>query len=151
MSEFLHTGWHEFLLPATTRVGSTEYLRVWVDMNHVVPMLRQLDLVYGDREHPYALDLRQIPDAQRTLLHMVATHLLANPDALRRVASSRAFATELWERFRVAPAARGLPYPPVIDQVDLEPHHVAVALPMIIDRSVLKPVAREKPVGEEPP
>lgn len=151
MSEFLNTGWHEFLLPVTTRAGSTEYLRVWVDMNDVVPILRQLDLIYGDREHPYALDLRQIPDAQRTLLQMVATHLLAHPDALRRVASSRAFATELWERFGVAPAARGLPYPPIIDQADLEPHQVAVALPMILDRTVLEHLAAPNPAEEEPP
>lgn len=147
MGKFLHTGWHEFLLPASHH-DATEYLRIWVDMANIVPMLRELDLAYGDREHPYALDPRRIPQAQRTLLSKVAQLVLDHPGALRRAAISRTFGSELWDRFRVAPAATALPYPPFIDQVDLEPHQVVMALPLIIDRSLLRTSTSDGPAGQ---
>ncbi|GLY70968.1 hypothetical protein [Amycolatopsis taiwanensis] len=151
MSKFLHTGWHEFLLPVLSCRETTEYLRVWLDMAAVVPMLRELDLAYGDREHPYALDPRQIPQAQAGLLAKVAQHLLDHPGALRRAAASRAFATELADRFAVSPAAGALPYPPFIDQVDLEPHQVEMALPLIIDRALFQAPTADGPAGEGAP
>lgn len=137
MSEYLHTGCYEFLLPAVSGEGAKEYLRIWIDMEDVVWMLRQLDLRYGDRHHPYALNVEQIPDAQRTLLTMVAERVLAHPEAVRRVAAPRRFASELWERFRVGPSPCSLPYPPAIDQVDLDPPKACLALPYIIDRAAL--------------
>lgn len=137
MSKYLHTGWYEFLLPAVSDEGAKEYLRIWIDMEDVVPMLRRLDLKYGDRDHPYALNAADIPDAQRTLLSMAAQHVLAHPEAVRRVAASRRFASELWERFRIGPSPRSLPYPPVIDQVDLDTPKMGLALPYIIDRTAL--------------
>jgi hypothetical protein len=137
MSEYLHAGWYEFLLPAVSGEGAKEYLRIWIDMEDVARMLRQLDLRYGDRDHPYALNAAEIPDAQRTLLTMVAEHVLAHPEAVRRAAASRRFASELWERFRIGPSPRSLPYPPVIDQADLDPAKVCLALPFIIDRAAL--------------
>ncbi|MFD7440077.1 hypothetical protein [Streptomyces sp. NPDC059909] len=143
MSDFLHLGWHEFLLPATTRAGGTEYLRVWIDMSDVVPMLRRLDLIYGDPDHPYTLDLRQGPEAQRTLLRLVAEHLLEQPGALRRAAATRRFAAEMQDRFGVAPANFPLPYPSFIDQVDLDPAQTAVALPMVLDRDALGLATKE--------
>lgn len=38
MSEYLHTGWHEFLLPAVSGEGRTEYLRIRIDMEDAVWM-----------------------------------------------------------------------------------------------------------------
>lgn len=151
MSEFLHTGWHEFILPATSIDRVTEYLRVWIDMDVLLPMLRRLDQIYGDSEHPYALDPRQIPDAQRTLLVMVAEQLLAHPGTLRRIATSRAFADELQHRFGVMPAEQTLPYPPFIDQVDLAPSHIEMALPFILDHSILGSADVKGPTGGETP
>lgn len=137
MSEYLHTGWYEFLLPALSGEGGKEFLRIWIDMADVVRMLRQLDLRYGDRDHPYALNVEEIPDAQRTLLTMMAEHVLTHPEAVRRVAASRRFGSELWERFHIGPSPHSLPYPPVIDQVDLDPPGACLALPYIIDRTAL--------------
>ena len=136
--KYLRAGWHEFLVPTVSERGTTEYLRTWIDMADLVPMLRHLDLIYGDREHPYAMNVAEIPDVQRHLLRMVAQHLLASPEAIRRAAVRRRFAEELWSRFQIAPSPRGLPYPPVIDQVDLDPQQVGVALPFILDRSILE-------------
>lgn len=134
MSKYLHTGWHEFLLPVISHHGRT-HMRIWIDMEDVVPMLRELDRRFGDREHPYALRTEEIPDAQRTLLELVTRHVLEQPDALKRAASSRQLAAELHDRFGVEPSDYPLRYPDVIDQVDLNTAQVSFALPFIVERT----------------
>jgi hypothetical protein len=133
MSKYLHTGWHEFFLPVITRHGRT-HVRVWIEMQQVVPMLRELDRIYGDAEHPYALRVEEIPAAQRQLLELVVRHVVENPGAVKRAAASRQLAEELRERFGVQPSDYPLLYPPAIDQVDLDPEQVSFALPFILDR-----------------
>lgn len=130
MSKYLHTGWHEFFLPMMSRHGRT-HVRIWIEMEDLVPMLRELDVLYGDREHPYALRTEEIPDAQRKLLEMVTQHVLEKPQAVKRAAASRQLAAELHDRFGVQPSD----YPDVIDQVDLNPEQVTLALPFILDRT----------------
>jgi hypothetical protein len=134
MSKYLHTGWHEFFLPVMSRHGRT-HLRIWIDMADLLPMLRELDLVYGDRDHPYALRTEEIPDAQRKLLELVTQHVLHQPRAVRRVACSRQLAAELHDRFGVQPSDYPLRYPEVIDQVDLDPEQATLALPFIVERT----------------
>src|SRR5438132_10463260 len=94
MSKYLYEGWHEFLIPAESR-GGPQYLRVWIDMEDVVPMLRRLDQVYGDEEHRWALRVEDIPDAQRELLDMVIDHLISRPEAIRRIAVHQELAAGL--------------------------------------------------------
>lgn len=64
-------------------------------------------------------------------------HVLAHPAAVRRGAASRRFASELRERFGIVPSPHSLPYPLVIDQVDLDIPKMGLALPCIIDRTAL--------------
>jgi hypothetical protein len=134
VSKYLHTGWHEFFVPVMTRHGRT-HVRVWIEMEQVVPMLRELDRIYGDADHPYALRTEEIPDAQRKLLEMVIQHVLRHPGAVKRASASRQLAEELRERFGVQPSDYPIQYPPFIDQVDLDPGQVTFALPFILDRT----------------
>lgn len=136
MSKYLHSGWHEFFIPVTSRHGGT-HLRIWIEMEDIVPMLRRLDLIYGDKDHPYAIRTEEIPDAQRKLLELVVGHVIERPEAVRRAAASRQFATELAERFGIGPSDYPIQYPPVIDQVDLDPAQVMFALPFILDRDAI--------------
>jgi hypothetical protein len=117
-----------------SRHGRT-HMRIWIEMADVVPMLRELDLVFGDQEHPYALRTEEIPDAQRKLLEMVTRHVLEEPGALKRAAASRQLAAELHDRFGVKPSDYPLRYPDVIDHVELNTEHVSVALPFIVERT----------------
>jgi hypothetical protein len=136
VSRYLHSGWHEFFIPVTSR-GGRAHLRIWIDMEDVVPMLRKLDAIYGDAEHPYAIRPEEIPDAQRTLLELVSEHAIGRPDAVRRAAAPRALATELHERFGVKRSDYPIDYPPGIDQVDLDPAQAMFALPFILDREAV--------------
>jgi hypothetical protein len=136
VSRYLNTGWHEFLIPVTSRQGHG-YLRVWIEMADVVALLRQLDLIYGDAEHPYALRATEIPDAQRRLLELVSAHAIEHPEAVRRVAVTRRLAAELDERFGVAKSDYPITYPPTIDQVDVDPAQAMFALPFILDREAI--------------
>lgn len=133
MSKYLHTGWHEFFLPVMSHHGRT-HLRVWIAMTEVVPMLRRLDEIYGDEEHPWALRIEEIPDAQRALLELVTSYIIENPEAVKRVSASRQLAAELEDRFGVRSSEYPLQYPDVIDQVDLDPAPAMLALPFILDR-----------------
>jgi len=81
VSDYLRTGWHEFFIPVASVQGPTS-LRVWIDMEDVVPMLRRLDLIYGDEAHPYALRLEDIPGAQRRLIQQVTEHVIEHPEAV---------------------------------------------------------------------
>ncbi len=133
VSEYLHTGWHEFFLPVTSRHGEA-HLRVWIDMAEVLPMLRRLDRLFGDEAHPYALRIQEIPAAQRELIRMVMDLVLEHPEAVRRVAASRRLAADLADRFGIGPSAYPIRYPQVIDQVDLDSAHIGLALPFILRR-----------------
>lgn len=142
MSRYLHSGWHEFLIPVRSDHGRA-HLRIWIEMEDVVPLLRRLDLVYGDEDHPYALDARDIPDAQRMLLALVTDLAIERPEAVRRAAASRQLSRELAERFGIGPSDYPVPYPPAIDQVDLDPAPAMFALPFIVDRDAMRPRDRE--------
>lgn len=142
MSKYLHTGWHEFLLPVMSLQGRS-YLRIWIDMEEVVPMLRRLDRIYGDEEHPWALRIEEIPDAQRKLLEMIIEHVFERPEAVRRVSAPRQLGAELGERFGVSESQYPIRYPEVIDQVDLDPVQVMLALPFILDREGLSGLESE--------
>ena len=143
MSKYLHSGWHEFFIPVRAEHGSS-HLRIWIDMQDVVPLLRRLDLIYGDEDHPYAMDAREIPDAQRTLLELVMNLAIERPEAVRRAAASRRFARELAERFGIGPSDYPIAYPPAIDQVDLDPAQTMFALPFIVDRDAIAGRDRER-------
>jgi hypothetical protein len=97
MSRYAATGWYEFLLPVETQEGE-DHLRVWIDMEDVVPMLRRLDRIYGDPEHPYCQDLTQVPEAARDLVAMVVEHVVEHPERVRRVAVRRRLFAELHQR-----------------------------------------------------
>lgn len=137
MTDYLRTGWHEFLLPIVSRAGP-DHMRIWIDMTEVVPILRRLDQLYGDEHHRYALAPERIPDAQRTLHRMVVAHVLERPEAVRRAVVSRNLAAEVRERFGVRPSSYPLPYPAVIDQVDLEPADAMLTLSFLLDREALE-------------
>jgi hypothetical protein len=132
----MRTGWHEFFIPVRSLQGRSS-LRVWIDMEDVVPMLRQLDLIYGDEDHPYALRVEEIPSAQRKLLALVTEHVIEHPEAVRRAAAPRHLAAELAERFGVSPSDYPIGYPPAIDQADVDPAQVMFALPFILDREAI--------------
>jgi len=136
MSTYLHGGWHEFFLPVRSRTGPT-HLRVWIDMEDVLPMLRTLDQIYGDADHPYAIRVEEIPDAQRKLLKLVGEHVIHHPETVRRAAAPRQLFAELRERFGIDQSEYPLEYPPAIDQVDLDPAQAMFALPFILDRDAL--------------
>lgn len=132
----MRSGWHEFFIPVTSLHGRAS-LRVWIDMEAVIPLLRQLDLVYGDENHPYALRVGDIPDAQRKLIQLVTEHVIEHPEAVRRAAASRRLAAELAERFGVGRSDYPIEYPPTIDQADVDPAQVILALPFILDREAI--------------
>ncbi len=136
MSDYLRTGWHEFFIPVASLRGPTS-LRVWIEMEDVVPMLRQLDLLYGDEAHPYALRVEDIPDAQRKLIQLVTDHVIEHPEAVRRAAAPRQLAVELAERFGVGRSDYPIDYPPAIDQADVDPAQAMFALPFILDREAM--------------
>lgn len=133
MSQYLHAGWHEFFIPVTSR-GERSFVRIWIEMADVVPMLRELDRIYGSEGHPYALRAEEIPDAQRKLLELVTEHAIAHPERVRRAAAPRKLGSELDERFGVGRSQYPLDYPTAIDQVDLDPAQLMFALPFILDR-----------------
>jgi hypothetical protein len=136
-SKYARTGWHEFLLPAASEQGDAEFLRIWVEMVDVVPLLRRLAPDSERQRYPNVLAVGEASDAQRTILRLVTMHIFGHPEALRRVSTTRRFANELWQRFHIGASAHSLPYPPVIDQVDLDPGQVCLALPFIVDRTAL--------------
>ena len=133
-NKYLREGWHEFLIPVESTRG-VRYLRVWIEMRDVVPMLRRLDERYGDDEHPYALRVEDLPEAQRDLLEMVIVHVISKPETVRRIAAQRDLAAELSERFGVRTSDYPLAYPSAIDQVDLDIGQMTLALPFIVQRS----------------
>jgi hypothetical protein len=133
VTSYLRRGWLEFLVPVRPELGAGQ-LVVWIDAEDTLPMLRRLDAAYGDDEHPYCLDPRQIPEANRDLTWMVAEHVIAHPESVKRVSASRRLAAELAERFGVGPSGYPLPYPPAIDLVDLDPMQMAMVMPLILGR-----------------
>jgi hypothetical protein len=120
-------------------------MRVWVEMEEVVSILRRLDAVYGDSAHPYALRVEEIPAAQRDLLEMLVDRILDRPSAVGRVAVPRRLAAELADRFGVKPSAFPLRYPEAIDQVDLDAEQAMMALPFIVERPAREPGDRSAP------
>jgi hypothetical protein len=132
MTKYVSSGWYEFLLPVRSTRGP-DFLRVWIDMKDVVPMLKRLDALYGDAEHPYCRDLTQMPEAARDLVRMVVEHVLKRSDSVRRISARRALAAELHERFGVEQSRYPIAYPEVIDQVDLDLSHALLMLPLIFD------------------
>jgi hypothetical protein len=133
VSEYLHSGWHELFIPVTSG-GERSFMRIWIEMADVVPMLRELDRIYGSEDHPYALRPEEIPDAQRKLLELVTEHAIAHPERVHRAAAPRKLGSELAERFGVGRSQYPLDYPTPIDQVDLGPAQLMFALPFILDR-----------------
>jgi hypothetical protein len=134
MSRYAATGWYEFLLPVETQEGE-DHLRVWIDMEDVVPMLRRLDRIYGDPEHPYCQDLTQVPEAARDLVAMVVEHVVEHPERVRRVAVRRRLFAELHQRLGIRPSAYPVPYPEAIDQVDLDLTQARLLLPVMLERT----------------
>jgi hypothetical protein len=136
-SKYTRTGWHEFLLPAASEQKHSEFLRVWVDIAAVIPLLQSLAPEGERQRYPDVLSADETFDTQRTVLRLVTLHIFAHPNAVRRVSATRQFANELWERFHIGPPAHSVPYPPAIDQADLDPAQVCLALPFVVDRRAL--------------
>jgi hypothetical protein len=130
---YMTTGWYEFLVPVRGEHGS-DHLRVWIDMKDVVPMLKRLDLIYGDPEHPYCRDLTQVPDAARDLVGMVMDHIVEHPESVRRISARRQLFADLHARFDVGQSPYPVDYPPAIDQVDLDLTPTLLVLPLVLDR-----------------
>lgn len=133
MSSYMTSGWYEFLVPVRGEEGPDD-LRVWIEMKDVVPMLKRLDLIYGDPEHPYCRDLTQVPNAARDLVVMVMDHILEHPESVRRISARRQLFADLHARFDVRQSAYPVAYPEAIDQVDLDLAPTLRVLPLVLDR-----------------
>jgi hypothetical protein len=94
MTSYLQAGYYEAVLPV--RVGETTGgLRVWLQAEEMVPLLRQLDLRYGDADHPYCVHAEDRLRALHTLEELIRDLIVARPTVLKRVCTTSRLAREL--------------------------------------------------------
>ena len=103
-------------------------LRVWIETRDLVPLLRQLDSLYGSETEPYCLDLSQVRAAQATLAGLIVQAIASQPAMLRRVWAPRDVTAWLSAEYGVRPSDVPMAMPAWLDQVDLEPADVAPLL-----------------------
>jgi hypothetical protein len=132
MARYLHQGWFETFLPVRCGAKSGT-LRVWVEMDQILPLLRQLDRLYGSEVEPYCRDLSQVRAAQETLARLIVELLAERPAALKRACAPAELADHLAAHHRVRRADLPLPSPPWLDQVDVEPADLAPVLSALFD------------------
>jgi hypothetical protein len=94
-------------------------------MTQVVPVLQQLDRLYGSEAEPYCHDIRETRHAQDMLAQLVAELVARQPSALRRVCAPRDLAERLSEVHGVRRVNGLLPVPSRINQTELDPAAVA--------------------------
>jgi len=91
VSRFLRSGHHEAVLPA--RLSGAEFsLRVWIEMQDIVPLLETLDAMFGEPGRPYCTHVEQLRVAQETLVELMAQVLRAHPEKARRACVETAVA-----------------------------------------------------------
>jgi hypothetical protein len=132
MSSYLRQGWFETFLPIRIE-GTPAFLRIWVEMVALIPLLHQLDELYGSADEPYCHDLTHRRDAEVTLAALLVALVGEQPSALRRASAPAAVAAVLAERYGVRRADLPVVAPTWIDQVDLEPAELALLLPRLFD------------------
>jgi hypothetical protein len=127
MPGFLHAGWFEMFLPI--RLGAEpRALRVWIEMRDLVPLLRQLDHVYGSEAEPYCVDPTRVRAAQDTLAGLIVQAIAAHQGTLRRVWAPADVAEWLTAEYAVRRVNLPMAIPAWLNQVDLEPADVAPLL-----------------------
>jgi hypothetical protein len=133
MPKYLQAGYYEAVLPV--RVGETiGGLRVWLQAEEMVPLLRQLDLRYGDVDHPYFVHAEDRLRALHTLEELIRDLIIERPEVLKRVCTTSGIAREMQIRYEVRRVELYPPPPPWLDQIDLEPTDVASLLGSIFYR-----------------
>ena len=131
MSRFLRSGHHEAVLPA--RLSGAEFsLRVWIEMQDVVPLLETLDALFGEPGRPYCTHVEQLRVAQETLVELMAQVLHEHPEKVRRACVETAVAERLFAELGIRRVEVYPTYPLSIDQVDLDVRDLAVHLPTLL-------------------
>ena len=131
MSRFLRSGHHEAVLPA--RLSGAEFsLRVWIEMQDVVPLLETLDALFGEPGRPYCTHVEQLRVAQETLVELMAQVLHEHPEKVRRACVETAVAERLSTALGIKRVDVYPTYPLPIDQVDLDVRDLAVHPPTLL-------------------
>ncbi len=131
MTRYLHQGWYETFLPL--RIDGEPAARVWLEMSALVPLLRQLDQLYGSADEPYCRDPAQRRDAEAALATLLVALVAERPGVLRRACLPARAAAALSGRYGVRRVALPLAAPPWIDLVDVEPADLAPLLAELFD------------------
>ncbi len=133
MTKYLQAGYYEAVLPV--QVGAaTGSLRVWLNAEEMVPLLRQLDALYGDEGQPYCVHAEDRLRALHTLEELIRDLITEHPEVLKRVCTSEHIGRALQVQYEVRRVEIYPPPPPWLDQVDLEPVDVAPLLGSIFHR-----------------
>jgi hypothetical protein len=127
VSRFLRTGHHEAVLPA--RVAGAEFsLRIWIEMQDVVPLLEKLDAEFGQPGQPYCTHVEQLRVAQETLVKLITEAVREHPGKVRRACVAAEVAQRLSSELGIRRVTIYPTYPLAIDQVDLDVHDLAAHL-----------------------
>lgn len=144
MRSYLHEGCHECVLPI--KLGRrTAYMRVWIEMEEIVGLLKKLDELFGEAGKPYCVRLEEVPLAQEKLVDLIVDRLLEKPDLLRLACVERRVADGLRARYAVREAAFSPRFPPSIDQVMLERSDLTPLLTTLLARRSRKRGAARGP------
>jgi hypothetical protein len=133
MTKYLQAGYYEAVLPVQVGAARGSF-RVWLDAKEMVPLLRQLDALYGDEGQPYCVHAEDRLRALHTLEELIRDLITEHPEVLKRVCTSEHIGRALQVQYEVRRVEIYPPPPPWLDQVDLEPVDVAPLLGSIFHR-----------------
>jgi hypothetical protein len=133
MTKYLQAGYYEAVLPV--QVGAAKgCFRVWLNAKEMVPLLRQLDMRYGDEGQPYCVHAEDRLRALHTLEELIKDLIIERPKVLKRVCTSEQIARVVQVQYEIRRIKIYPPPPPWLDQVDLEPADVAPLLDSLFQR-----------------
>jgi hypothetical protein len=133
MTKYLQAGYYEAVLPVQAGAAKGCF-RVWLNAKEMVPLLRQLDMLYGDEGQPYCVHAEDRLRALHTLEELIKDLIIERPRVLKRVCTSEQIARVLQVQYEIRRVEIYPPPPPWLDQVDLEPVDVAPLLDSIFQR-----------------
>jgi hypothetical protein len=133
MTKYLQAGYYEAVLPVQVGAARGSF-RVWLDAKEMVPLLRQLDMRYGDEGQPYCVHAEDRLRALYTLEELIRDLITERPKVLKRVCTSEHIGRALQVQYEVRRVEIYPPPPPWLDQVDLEPADVAPLLGSLFHR-----------------